>query len=50
MELFNSYMRGGLSYLYEHFSKNAVSRLDYIEKIKDLVSDFNEELEMLGII
>lgn len=40
MDLFMSYVRGGLEYLYEYFTQDgAATKTDYYEKIINLISD-----------
>ncbi len=45
MELFNSYVLGGIEELYEQFTKGATSRDDYINRIYDITVKFKEEVE-----
>lgn len=45
MELFNSYVLGGILELYEQFADGATSRDDYINRIYDVTVKFNEEIE-----
>jgi len=40
MELFNSYVRGGIEYLHNLFTDDAITEDDYIEVIKDIYSQF----------
>ena len=42
-ELFNSYVRGGIEWLYERFTEGTTTHDDYISKIQDVVADFKEE-------
>ena len=37
MKLFNSYVRGGIEWLYEQFTSGATTRDEYIAKIYDEV-------------
>lgn len=41
--LFFQYVRGGLEYLYEFFSDNTTTKMDYYEKMVELVNGFNDE-------
>lgn len=43
MEIFNSYARGGIEWLYEEFTTNATTKEDYLEKITTIVNDFHED-------
>lgn len=43
MDLFLSYVRGGIEYLYEHFSEGSATKNDYYEKIVDLVNSIQFE-------
>ncbi len=43
MELFHSYMRGGVEYLYEKFEE-CVTRDDYINKVYEIVYRFKEDI------
>lgn len=45
MELFNSYVLGGIEGLYEQFTNGSTSREDYINKIYDITASFKEEIE-----
>lgn len=45
MDLFNSYVRGGIEYLYEKFSEDCVTRDDYINKIYEIVNRFKHDIE-----
>ncbi|MGB4503816.1 MAG: hypothetical protein WBI44_02840 [Syntrophaceticus sp.] len=45
MELFHSYVLGGIEVLYEQFTKDCTTRDDYINKIYDVVTSFKEEVE-----
>lgn len=44
MELFNSYVRGGIEWLYEQFTEGATTKDDYFAKIYEVVDSFNSEL------
>ena len=43
LDLFNSYVRGGIEWLYEQFSQGASTHDEYIAKIYEIVNDFKEE-------
>ena len=45
MELFHSYVRGGIEEMYEQFTDGCTNREDYVTKIFEIVSSFKEELE-----
>lgn len=45
MDLFNSYVLGGIEELYEQFTNGATSRDDYINRIYDITVKFKEEME-----
>lgn len=45
MDLFNSYVLGGIEELYEQFTNGATSREDYINRIYDITVKFKEEME-----
>jgi hypothetical protein len=45
MELFNSYVLGGIEELYEQLTNGATSRDDYINRIYDITVKFEEEIE-----
>lgn len=44
MELFNSYVRGGIEWLYEQFTEGTTTKDDYLAKIYEIVDSFNSEL------
>lgn len=44
MKLFNSYILGGISILYEEISQDALDREDLLSNIKEFVEDFNNDL------
>lgn len=44
MELFHSYVLGGIEVLYEQFTENCTTRDDYINRIYEVVNNFNEEI------
>jgi len=56
MDLFMNYVRGGIEYLYEHFSERASTKTDYYEKIIELVNaiqlerndNYEEQLKKLN--
>lgn len=43
LEVFNSYARGGIEFLFEFFTSGATTRDDYLTKISDMVKEFKEE-------
>lgn len=43
MKLFNTYVRGGIEWLYEQFTTGATTRDEYITKIHEIVEAFSEE-------
>lgn len=43
MEVFNSYARGGIEWLYEKFTENATSKEDYLERLANIVLEFNQD-------
>jgi hypothetical protein len=45
MDLFNSYVLGGIEVLYEKFTEDCTTKEDYINKIYEVVSSFKEEIE-----
>ncbi len=45
MDLFNSYIFGGIEELYEQFTNGATSREDYINRIYDITVKFKEEMD-----
>ncbi|MHB8170946.1 MAG: hypothetical protein ACYDG6_05330 [Thermincolia bacterium] len=45
MELFNSYVLGGIEVLYERFAENCTTKDDYINRIYEVVTNFKDEIE-----
>lgn len=45
MELFNSYVRGGIEYLYEKFSEDCVTEDDYLNKVYEFVNRFKFDVQ-----
>lgn len=45
MELFNSYARGGIEWIYDEITQNAATNDDYLEKLANLVKDFSQDYE-----
>lgn len=45
LEIFDSYVLGGIEYMYEVFTHGCVSKDDYIERIYATIQDFKEECE-----
>lgn len=43
MAVFNSYVRGGIEWLYEKFTDGATTKDDYLAKIREIVSEFKED-------
>jgi hypothetical protein len=43
MKLFNSYLRGGIEWLFEQFTSGASTKDEYLSKINEVVSTFVEE-------
>ena len=44
IELFNSYVRGGIEWLYEQFTEGTTTKDDYLAKVYEIVDSFNSEL------
>ncbi|CAG9607745.1 hypothetical protein [Pseudoneobacillus rhizosphaerae] len=45
MNLFNSYVLGGIEVLFEKFTEDCTTKEDYINKIYEVVSNFKDEIE-----
>lgn len=45
MDLFNAYVRGGIEEMYEQFTNGCTTREDYMNKIYDIITTFQKELE-----
>lgn len=45
MELFNSYARGGIQWLYDEISENVTTQEDCYENIAELVKNFSQDYE-----
>ena len=45
MELFHSYVRGGIEELYEQFTEDCSTRDDYMGRIYDVIATFKEEID-----
>jgi hypothetical protein len=43
MEVFNSYARGGIEWLYEKFTDGATTKEDYLQKIAEIVNEFKQD-------
>lgn len=43
MQLFNSYLRGGIEWLYEQFTEGATTKDEYLAKIYEIVGNFAAE-------
>ncbi|MDR3586891.1 MAG: hypothetical protein P4L59_16490 [Desulfosporosinus sp.] len=46
LELFHQFMRGGLEWLYEHFTDGATTKVDYLEKVYEVVSLYKEDFSI----
>ncbi len=46
MELFHSYMRGGVEWLYEQFSGDANTKEDYLRNIKEVVENYYNDFKL----
>lgn len=46
MDIFNSYVRGGIEWLYNQFTSTANTREEYLEKIYEIVDEFQQEIDM----
>ncbi len=45
LDLFHSYVRGGIEVMYEKLTEGCVTREDYLARIYDLMKQFNQELD-----
>lgn len=45
MELFNSYVRGGIEQMYETYTDGCTTRDDYLDKTYEVLSDFKKEVD-----
>lgn len=45
MELFHSYVRGGIEQMYEDFTAGCSTREDYLNRVYEIMSDFKNESE-----
>jgi hypothetical protein len=45
MQLFTSYVLGGIEVLYEKFTEDCTTKEDYLNKIYEVLSNFKEEIE-----
>ncbi len=43
MELFNSYARGGIQWLYDEITENATTKEDYIENIAEMIDNYYQD-------
>lgn len=43
MQIFNSYARGGIEWLYEKFTDGITTKEDYLQKIAEVVSEFKQD-------
>lgn len=48
LELFNSYVRGGIELLYEQFTDGCTTKDDYIDKTFEIMKTFKNEIENKG--
>lgn len=46
LELFHQYMRGGIEWLYEHFTDGATTKEDYLEKVFEITSLYKEDFSI----
>lgn len=49
MELFNSYVLGGVEVLYEKFADNSTTKEDYINNIYEVVKSFKDEIDNIPL-
>lgn len=45
MELFHSYVRGGIELMYEQFTDGCSTREDYLNKVFEVIKTFKQEIE-----
>lgn len=45
MELFHDYIRGGIEWMYDHFTDSCSTRDDYITRVYEVVTTFQKEIE-----
>lgn len=45
MEIFTSYVLGGIEELYEQFTESCTSREDYIDNVYNIATQFSDEIE-----
>lgn len=45
MDLFHDYVRGGLELMYEQFTDGCITRLDYMERVYEVMTTFKREYE-----
>lgn len=48
MELFHSYVRGGIELMYEYFTDGCSTREDYLDKVFEVMTTFKKEIEGLS--
>ncbi len=46
MDLFNSYFRGGLEWLYYNFTEDATTKEDYLEKVQAVAEMFKDDCDI----
>lgn len=47
MAIFNSYARGGIEWLYENITDGAISQEDYIRRLQEIISEYDEDYSFL---
>ena len=45
MDLFHSYVRGGIEVMYEQFTDGCSTRDDYMDKVYEVLTTFRQELD-----
>lgn len=45
MELFHEYVRGGLELMYDQFTDGCITRIDYMERVFEVMTTFKQEYE-----
>jgi hypothetical protein len=48
MEIFHKYMRGGVEWLYEQITEGATTQEDYLERIVELVKQYNDDFNLFS--
>lgn len=49
LDLFNSYVLGGLEILYEKITEGCVTRSDYMQRIFEIMNDFQDEVNGISV-